>query len=110
MAKLVDFRPKWFGLPGANLSPEGKSIRIGFTFNCPCRVCLEHPGQNRLSVHIDPPIDPLNLLPSTTWRTPSPAWARTGDEFSNMTLAPSIDASKHGHWHGHVINGDLISA
>lgn len=24
-----------------------------------------------------------------------------------LTLTPSVDASKHGHWHGFITNGEI---
>lgn len=35
------------------------------------------------------------------------AWQRSGDNFDNLTLTPSIDASRSGHWHGFVTNGEI---
>jgi hypothetical protein len=32
------------------------------------------------------------------------AWTISGD-FSNLTVKPSIDASRSGHWHGYITNG-----
>lgn len=36
---------------------------------------------------------------------PGYRWTRTGEDFSTLTLTPSIDGSKAGHWHGHVTAG-----
>lgn len=36
------------------------------------------------------------------------AWSIAGTDFATMTVAPSIDASKSGHWHGHITNGEII--
>jgi hypothetical protein len=33
-------------------------------------------------------------------------WRASGDTFEAMTLTPSVDASKEGHWHGHITNGE----
>ena len=27
---------------------------------------------------------------------------------TDMTVTPSIDASKSGHWHGHITNGEIV--
>lgn len=36
------------------------------------------------------------------------AWSMTnGPSFEAMTIAPSIDASQSGHWHGHITNGEI---
>lgn len=36
------------------------------------------------------------------------AWSFEGNDFSTMTVSPSIDASASGNWHGHIINGEII--
>jgi len=50
------------------------------------------------------------LIPDMTRRLvlcdPPCAWSITGD-FSNMTVTPSIDASKSGNWHGFIRNGEI---
>lgn len=40
-------------------------------------------------------------------------WKRVGETFENITLEPSIDASKIGHWHGrhwhgHIRKGEAV--
>lgn len=37
---------------------------------------------------------------------PNFCWSISGD-FSNMTITPSVDASKSGHWHGFITNGEV---
>lgn len=29
------------------------------------------------------------------------------DDFATLTLSPSIDASKSGHWHGFIVQGEI---
>lgn len=36
------------------------------------------------------------------------AWAKTGDDFAAISITPSLDASKSGHWHGHVTGGQIV--
>jgi hypothetical protein len=38
---------------------------------------------------------------------PNCAWKRTSDDFASMSITPSIDASRSGHWHGFVTNGEI---
>jgi len=38
---------------------------------------------------------------------PEVAWKFNGDDFSNMTVTPSIDASPSGNWHGYIRNGEI---
>lgn len=105
--KLVDLNPRWFAEAGRH----GQ----GVTFDCP--HCA---GRVRLSAAFSNPLDggaPVPLDPSTLWPTLKPRpddapglvtvpcgvhWARQGDTFEALRLVPSIDASKSGHWHGHV--------
>lgn len=109
--RLTELHPRWFTLHGFPAGSEAtKSIKIGFTFDCPCAACAQSRGQNRLAVYLSPPIDPGNLLADTTWVTPSPAWKRTGDTFETMTLEPSIDVMAAGHWHGIITNGEAVTA
>lgn len=84
--RLTDLDPRWTASPGRH----GQGIR----FLCPaCRVgCC---GAN-----FDAPLDGGPPLPT-------PTWSRTGDTFETLTLAPSIDASAAGHWHGFITNGEV---
>lgn len=35
-------------------------------------------------------------------------WELNGvEDFHNLTLTPSVDASKVGHWHGFITNGEI---
>lgn len=36
-------------------------------------------------------------------------WERTGEDFDDLTLSPSVDASVLGHWHGFIRNGMVVS-
>lgn len=48
--------------------------------------------------------------------TPEQCWSISGTVprdpnaafIQNLTVTPSIDASKSGHWHGHITNGEII--
>lgn len=63
---------------------------------------------------------PINLAPRTCYPAlhgeefkgvvtvpPGIHWQRQGDTFETLTLAPSIDASRAGHWHGFIQNGEI---
>ena len=109
--KLTDLNPKWVGMPGRVFSIEGKAVKVGLTFDCPCPACAVPPKVGRrLAISFTPPIDPHMVLPGTTWAPSSPSWQRTGDTFENITLTPSIDFSSHGHWHGFITDGKAVSA
>lgn len=34
-------------------------------------------------------------------------WNWNGGDFNSMTITPSLDASKSGHWHGHITDGAI---
>ena len=38
---------------------------------------------------------------------PSLAWNWDENDFANMTVTPSIDASASGHWHGCITKGQI---
>jgi hypothetical protein len=51
----------------------------------------------------------ISTLPDMAWsitgtRPDDPKQAFIGD----LTVAPSLDASKAGHWHGFIRNGEII--
>lgn len=35
------------------------------------------------------------------------AWTFEGNDFSTLTVTPSIDASASGNWHGFITNGRI---
>lgn len=93
--KLTDLDPRWFSVDG---------LRCGFSFECPCCVGTERATRLAIVVHHkghefeeDRLITPK--LPA------SKIWTIDGDDFTAMTVTPSIDASAAGHWHGFVANG-----
>jgi hypothetical protein len=47
------------------------------------------------------------LQPGTEVVPPGHLWTRTGESFDDLTLMPSVDASKAGCWHGFVANGEI---
>lgn len=38
---------------------------------------------------------------------PEMSWAFEGNDFSTLTVTPSIDASASGNWHGFITNGEI---
>src|SRR5918911_4918664 len=102
--KLIDLQPRWWG--------DGDRRRLGITFLCP------HCRSVRLGIAFANPPDggqPHSLqTTSIMWhiheaRTfdvpPGCLWQRTGETFDTLSLTPSVDASKSGHWHGIITNG-----
>jgi hypothetical protein len=112
--KLTDLKPRWFDVPGVGTNKDG------ITFLCPCDACKKLPEPRRLAVQFANPIgsDPLpqmtqkeknvHLFELRTFDVaPSTLWQRTGETFEDLTLSPSVDASKSGHWHGYISNGQI---
>lgn len=73
---------------------------VGITFDCPC--CA---GKTRLGVLFVQEIDRDGLPNDVHWSREGIKWNREGDTFETLSLTPSIDASKWGHWHGFVKQG-----
>lgn len=99
--RLSDLEPRW--ALDADIIVCGTVVHdehrqgMGLTFLCPhCRA-------TRLGVFIANPVD--GGPPSDD---ASQLWTRvSGDSFENLTLSPSIDVSKSGHWHGHIRAGAI---
>lgn len=110
---LIDLHPRWFDVPGLGTDKDG------VTFLCPCAPCIADPTrQVRLGVQFANPVQGgVGVLMSNADKRrhvhelgtfdvpPGFLWQRTGDTFETMTLQPSVDASKSGHWHGHITDG-----
>jgi len=98
--KLTDLDPRWavdadIVIGGVNRHYDDRH-GMAISFDCPC--CG---GATRLAVWFKNPIDGL---PPTD--DASKLWTRSGETFEELTLSPSIDASAHGHWHGHIRDGE----
>jgi hypothetical protein len=98
--RLTDLDPRW-GIDadiviGGVLRHYENRHGMCVSFECPhCRTI-------RLAVWFANPID--GLPPTDDAKH---LWQRTGETFENLTLSPSIDASKDGHWHGFLTNGEI---
>lgn len=96
--RLTDLEPRWY-------SARGDHARHGITFNCPCCVGTERASRLAVATHVDGTnFDPEPDKPQT-FRAGETVWAITGSTFEDLSLSPSVDASQHGHWHGHIRNG-----
>lgn len=114
--RLIDLAPRWFALSGRH----GQ----GVTFACPhCTGPVAE--RTRLAAAFANPLDggaPIDLAPKVLWPALAPAptnapgivtvppgvhWTREGDAFDTLSLTPSIDASRSGHWHGFITNGAI---
>ncbi|MDQ5880859.1 MAG: hypothetical protein QG616_689 [Pseudomonadota bacterium] len=106
--RLVDLEPNWFD---ARYWEDGneKIGRSGFTMLCP------HCGTERLAVTTRKlkmtdqmlalseahPNNGGNIVPGGY------VWSIDSDDFADMTVTPSVDASASGHWHGFITNGEI---
>jgi hypothetical protein len=98
--RLRDLNPRWacdadIVIGGIKQHFEGRT-GMAVSFDCPhCRVI-------RLAVWFGNPIDGLPPTDDATH-----LWQRSGETFDALTLTPSIDASKEGHWHGFITAGEI---
>jgi hypothetical protein len=99
--RLTDLNPKWIAL-------EENGDALGVTFLCP------HCRQAHVGVYFAEPVDTNGVpgidpsLPLFIAQHPENLyWHRAGDSFDTLTLTPSVDVSKHGHWHGFVTGGEI---
>ena len=99
--KLIDLEPHW------HVDKEGREGQ-GISFLCP--HCLKQ----RLGVDFENPIDGGTPIPSRVIKNGKGEvdfvtfhWKREGETFETLTLHPSVDASKQGHWHGSITKGEI---
>lgn len=97
--KLTELDPRWFGL-------EEHGPRVGLTFKCPhclserIGVAFHHAGKAAMENEY--------ILAHHGAADGQHIWELAGQEdFATLTLSPSIDASKSGHWHGYITNGEV---
>lgn len=121
--KLIDLEPKW------SVTEDGRH-GMGITFWCPHCVNPDRTfkdsgggrssttdGGTYLGVWFSNPIDGgPQAEPHTSHdrdaighhnSDSTPHWNRFGDTFDTLTLSPSIDCSRCGHWHGFIRNGEV---
>lgn len=95
--RLVDLEPRWFSVDG---------VRIGLTFLCP--HCLEMRLGVAFHHHGQAAMEDQYILAHHGANDSQHIWDLQGQEdFPSLTLSPSIDASKAGHWHGFITNGEI---
>jgi len=99
--RLTDFNPRW-----TRAFSDGPVT--GLSFECPhCRA-------TRITVLFKPSFDDAMLSRlGVPWPHPHVeglVWNRTGDTFETITLEPSVNAEKTGHWHGNITSGELITS
>lgn len=108
--RLTELDPRWLTADGAI---------VGMTFLCPCckkdrLTCFTRATPFREQVKImhaalnSEPEDeddwPIDWVPSNA----QAKWELSNtDDFSTLTVHPSIDASASGNWHGFIRNGEV---
>ncbi len=100
--KLTDLSPKWWHFD------EG-GPRVGLTFICPCCVGTERETHLGIAFHHKghEAIDDQYIRAHGHCKEEH-IWELNGvEDFHNLTLTPSVDASKVGHWHGFITNGEI---
>lgn len=97
--RLLELNPRWVAL-------ESGGQRVGLSFDCPhCRtqrlaVLFHHHGRAA--------IEDQYILAHHGADDTRHIWDLQGqDDFATLTLSPSIDASKSGHWHGWIQSGEI---
>ena len=95
--KLLDLAPRWF-------TDNSNGGIVGLTFECP------HCRQERISVLFHATGHPAikSAEPNTIIGTCKTVWNLSGTSFDDISITPSIDASRVGHWHGFITNGEII--
>lgn len=86
---------------------------LGISFMCP----LHRQPSDRLAVWFanpvdggEPHVDHTHVDPATHMIVhdhPKHLWQRVHHTFEDLTLSPSVDASKYGHWHGFIAEGNV---
>jgi len=100
--QLTDLNPRFVGAGGEGITnaltgePVPERHGIGLAFECPCGRC-----DHRVYLTFENPMD------GKPFETSAPKWKRTGENFENMTLTPSILRRSGCDWHGWLTDGEL---
>jgi hypothetical protein len=101
--RLIDLDPAWI---------DYKGERVAFVFRCPhCQAIWLSCTLRQMSIsdQCEAFIDALredgdDCVPCEQ----TCAWKMSGGpDLDSITITPSLDASKSGHWHGHITNGAI---
>lgn len=97
---IVDLDPHWIR--------DAASRVVGVRFACPTCTSLE--GAVNICVLFRNPLDGGQGAPEgcgLPGDNGGERWERAGSTFETLTLSPSVDCSRCGHWHGFVAKGDV---
>lgn len=90
--RLTDLHPRCV----TDSQPANAERCLGLSFECP------HCHTQRLVVFFANPADG-----GASANVDQPKWHREGTGWADLTLTPSVDASKSGHWHGFITGGEI---
>ena len=99
--RLLDLEPRWL-------------TETMFAFRCPhcqktwltCKnVAMGHKEQREIATAAN--LEPTGPRYGAVLMDPACAWKWDTSDFATMSITPSIDASKSGHWHGHITKGEI---
>jgi hypothetical protein len=99
--RLIELEPRWL------------SEQV-FAFRCPhckqiwltCKNVVMGFGQQR-DLAIAANLEPIGPRYGAVLTDEACAWKWESTDFATMSVTPSIDASKSGHWHGFITNGEI---
>lgn len=97
--KLTDLDPRW-------LSPDVFMFRnpTGGSHWLTCkRVIMSTKDQMKLIWEDNPDLKGVPIVMTNS----EMAWDFKGNDFSTLTVTPSINASASGNWHGFITNGEI---
>ena len=108
--RLTDLEPRWihenvfvFRCPHCQAKTPGQGLWLS---------CKNAPMGNSEQIEVlqAADLDPTGPRYGSVPTRADFAWQISGRDFAMLTVAPSIDASAAGHWHGFIRNGEVIDA
>lgn len=99
--KLLDLEPRWLSENVfAFLCPHCKQVWLT------CKnVVMGTSEQRELAIAAN--LEPTGPRYGAVLMDPGFAWTWDTADFATMSVTPSIDASKSGHWHGFIRAGAI---
>lgn len=95
--KLVDLNPRYISLNNYNEI-------LGITFDCPC--CLNTEKATRLAIYF---VKDIIGNHGEAIHVNNIAWEVINlNDFNNISVSPSVDASNEKHWHGFITKGEIL--
>ena len=103
--RIVDLEPRWLS-------------ETVFVFRCPCCLGTERAlwlscksasmeGGAQRDLFRDAGLEPSGKGAVVVGTVDDCAWSVSSKDFATMSVTPSIDASRAGHWHGFITAGEI---